>query len=62
MIHAFLVQVDYFNGTLEFYMADLRMDPTYVWWYTHSFIIHPFLTTTIIPIGLLCGLNYRIYR
>lgn len=58
----FEIEVAYYNGTLEYFMADLRTDPTYVWWYTHSFIIHPFLTTTILPICLLCGLNYKIYR
>ncbi len=50
------------NGSYVVVVTDMRIDPTFVWWYTHSFIVHPFFTTTVLPIVMLCCLNYRVYR
>ena len=52
----------YVNGTSHYQASPLRMDPTYVFWYTHSLIVHPFLTTTVAPILVLFVLNIFIYR
>ena len=50
------------NGTINFEMSGLRTDPDYIEWFTKSLIVHPFLTTTVMPISVLVVLNYLIYR
>ena len=32
------------NGTLHYELSELRQNPTFVYWYTQSLIVHPFLT------------------
>ena len=56
------LQVRFENGSSQYGASSLRKDPTFVYWYTHSFIIHPFLTTTIVPILVLCIMNAFIYK
>ena len=50
------------NGTINFEMSGLRTNPDYIEWFTKSLIVHPFLTTTVMPISVLVVLNYLIYR
>ena len=50
------------NGTIDFERSGLSADPDYIEWYTKSLIVHPFLTTTVMPIAVLLVLNYLIYR
>ena len=57
-----VTQVNFVNGTAHFNMTELRVNPNYVWWFTHSLLVHPLLTTTIFPILILCILNQIIYR
>ena len=50
------------NGTSEYSYSDLRGDPTYLWWYFHSIVVHPFLATTVVPIVVLCALNFLVFK
>ena len=48
------------NGRLQYATNFFRHDPAYATWIWGG--VHPFLTTTIIPIIVICGLNFRVYR
>jgi hypothetical protein len=55
--------VSYNNETgIEYNVTELRLNPTYIWWYTLSYICHPTLTTAIIPIIALIVLNFNIFK
>ncbi|TRY71537.1 hypothetical protein TCAL_12499 [Tigriopus californicus] len=56
------IEVHFVNGSSQYTLSEIRRNPNFIWWYTHSLIIHPFLTTTVVPIILLCVLNIKIYR
>ena len=58
----YILQAVETNGTINFEMSGLRTDPDYIEWFTKSLIVHPFLTTTVMPIAVLVVLNYLIYR
>ena len=50
------------DGVVRYHVTDLRLNPTYIWWYTISYICHPLLTTTVGPFCVLSVLNYKIYK
>ncbi len=59
----FSMQVSYSEEQgMVYNVTDLRLNPTYIWWYTLSYICHPLLTTTVGPFFVLAVLNYKIYR
>ena len=47
---------------MQYDVTDLRLNPTYIWWYTLSYICHPLLTTTVGPFFVLTFFNYKIYK
>ena len=48
------------SGRLQYATNFFRHDPAYATWIWGG--VHPFLTTTVIPIIVICGLNFRVYR
>ena len=42
-------------------LADIRLEPTYMLYYTISQIFHPTLTTGIVPMGVLIYMNTSIF-
>ena len=56
-------KVDYSEDKgVQYDVTDLRLNPTYIWWYTLSYICHPLLTTTVGPFFVLTFFNYKIYK
>ena len=50
------------NNSTEIDIADLRLQPTYMLYYTISQIFHPTLTTGLIPMGILIFMNLDIFK
>ena len=48
------------SGRLQYATNFFRHDPAYATWIWGG--VHPFLTSTVIPIIVICGLNFRVYR
>ena len=59
-----VMQVTYNNETedVEYDVSEMRLNPTYIRWYTLSYILHPTLTLTVGPVIVVTLLNYNIYR
>ena len=59
-----VMQVTYNNETedVEYDVSEMRLNPTYIRWYTFSYILHPTLTLTVGPVIVVTLLNYNIYR
>lgn len=50
------------GNSTEINVSDIRMDRSYMLYYTISQIFHPTLTTGIIPMGILIFMNLAIYK
>ena len=61
---SFILQVTYDNETeqVEYDVSEMRLNPTYIRWYTLSYLLHPTLTLTVGPVVIVTCLNYKIYR
>ena len=51
----------FYSNILEVTAADIRLDPTYMLYYTISQIFHPTLTTGIAPMVALIFMNTSIF-
>ena len=49
------------NSTTKFEATDMRLNPTYMLYYTISQIFHPTMTTGIIPMVALIFMNTSIF-
>eukprot|EP00094_Tigriopus_californicus_P008114 TCALIF_07810-PA protein Name:"Similar to FR FMRFamide receptor (Drosophila melanogaster)" AED:0.47 eAED:0.39 QI:0/0.5/0.4/0.8/1/1/5/0/292 len=49
------------DNSTEIEMADMRLNPTYMLYYTISQIFHPMFTTGILPMALLIYMNTSIF-
>ena len=49
------------NSTTEIEVADMRLDPTYMLYFTISQIFHPTITTGVAPMAALVYMNTKIY-
>lgn len=54
-------QVKETNNSTEIDFAEMRLNPTYMLYYTISQIFHPTLTTGLIPMGALIFMNLSIF-
>ena len=50
------------NNTTQIHIAERRIQPNYMLFYTFSLIAHPTLTTGIAPMGVLIFMNYKIFQ
>ena len=48
------------GGKLKYSATPLRHDPAYSTWIWGG--IHPFLTTTVVPVAVILLLNLKVYR
>ena len=50
------------DNTTQIDIAEMRLHPTYMLYYTISQIFHPTLTTGLVPMGVLIFMNLAIYK
>ena len=50
------------DGVSQYFTSQLSNEPAFVLFYSRIVMLHPFLTTTLVPIALVVGLNYFIFR
>lgn len=50
------------NNSTEIDISELRLQPTYLLYYTISQIFHPTLTTGLVPMGILIFMNLAIFK
>ncbi len=54
-------QANITDNSTEIGVTEMRLNPTYMLWYTISQIFHPTLTTGILPMGALIFMNLSIF-
>ena len=50
------------DNSTQIDIAEMRLHPTYMLYYTISQIFHPTLTTGLVPMGVLIFMNLAIYK
>lgn len=55
-------QVKETDNSTQIDLAETRLEPTYMLYYTISLIFHPTLTTGLVPMGILIFMNLAIFK